>query len=69
MAGRLRVELRDMELVRQVFVGDPLLVGDGDQPLDQVLELADVARPPVVPQDIASVESAMPSMFLRNLTL
>src|SRR5262249_8919464 len=45
------IELGDVQLVRQVLVGDPVLVGDGDDPLDQVLELADVARPPVGAED------------------
>ena len=44
----LVIELRDMELERQVVVGDPLAVAGRDDALDQVLELADVARPPVV---------------------
>ena len=65
----LRIELRDVKLVRQVFVRDPVLVGDGHQPLDQVLQLADVPRPPVRATGSRSVESAMPWMFLRNLTL
>ena len=46
------VELGEVELERQVLVGDPFLVADRDQPLDQVLELADVARPPVRRQDL-----------------
>jgi hypothetical protein len=43
----LRIELRDMQLVRQILVGDPVLVRDRDQALDEVLELSDVSRPPV----------------------
>ena len=46
------VELREVVLERQILVGDPLLVAHRDQPLDQVLELADVARPPVRRQDL-----------------
>ena len=44
----LRLELREVELERQILFGDVVLVADRDQPLDQVLELADVARPPVL---------------------
>ena len=50
--GRRRVQLGEVVLERQVLVGDPLLVADRDEPLDQVLELADVARPPVRRQDL-----------------
>ena len=42
-----RSSSRHPELERQVVLGDPRLVGDRDEPLDQVLELADVAGPPV----------------------
>ena len=53
LAGRRRrVELGEVVLERQVLVGDPFLVADRDEPLDQVLELADVARPPVRRQDL-----------------
>jgi hypothetical protein len=41
-----------MILERQVLVGDPLLVAHRHEPLDQVLELADVAGPPVRSQDL-----------------
>src|SRR5581483_11143821 len=44
----LRLELREVELERQVLLADVLLVGRGDDPLDQVLEFADVAGPPVL---------------------
>ena len=46
-AGPERLELREVKLERQVLFGDVFLVADRHQPLDQVLELADVARPPV----------------------
>ena len=52
VAGPVGVELGDVELVGQVLVGDPVLVGDRHQPLDQVLELADVPRPPVRAEDL-----------------
>ena len=42
--GRPRIELGEVVFEREVLVGDPLLVAHRDQPLDQVLELADVAR-------------------------
>src|SRR5262245_4925068 len=41
-------ELSEMELERQVFLGNVLFVADCDQPLDQVLELTNVSRPPVL---------------------
>ena len=47
-----RIELGDMQLVRQVLVGNPLFVRYGDQPLDQVLELSNVAGPPVGAEDL-----------------
>src|SRR5437763_3041819 len=46
-AARHLVELGKMELERQILVGDPLFVAHRDQPLNQVLELADVPGPPV----------------------
>ena len=46
------VELREVVFERQILVGDPLLVADRDQALDQVLQLPDVARPPVRRQDL-----------------
>ena len=46
----LRLELGEVEFERQVLFGDVVLVADRHQPLDQVLELADVARPPVLLQ-------------------
>ena len=46
----LVIELGDVEVERQVVVGDPFAIAGGDHPLDQVFELADVARPPVVLQ-------------------
>jgi hypothetical protein len=36
----------------QILVGNPLLLGHRHQTRDQVLELADVARPPVRRQDL-----------------
>ena len=50
--GRPAIELGEVVLERQVLVGDPFLVAHRHQPLDQVLELADVARPPVRGQDL-----------------
>ena len=50
LARALRLELREVKLERQVLFGDVVLVADRDEPLDQVLELADVARPPVLLQ-------------------
>ena len=44
---RHAIELGEMELERQILVRNPLLVADRDEPLDQILELADVAGPPV----------------------
>ena len=44
------IDFGHLQLERQVAVGDPVVAAGGDQPLDQVLELADVARPPVVLQ-------------------
>src|SRR5688572_12727635 len=41
------VKLREMEFERQVFVRYPFLVADRHEPLDEILELSDVARPPV----------------------
>src|SRR5436305_1891053 len=53
LSGRRRgVQLGEVILERQVLVGDPVLVVDGDQPLDQVLELPDVPRPPVRREDL-----------------
>src|SRR5918993_4628519 len=49
---RVRVELRDVELVGKILVGNPVLVGNGHQPLNQVLELTDVSGPPVGAQDL-----------------
>src|SRR5712692_3667065 len=43
----LWLELRKVELQRQIFLRDVFLVTHGNQPLDQVLELPDVPRPPV----------------------
>ena len=44
---RLRGARVDEEVVGQILVGDPILLRHRHQALDQVLELADVARPPV----------------------
>src|SRR5262245_22128875 len=49
--GPLAIELRHVQFVWQILVRDPVLVGDGDQPLDQVFELADVTGPPVAAED------------------
>ena len=69
LAGRRRrVELGEVVLERQVLVGDPLLVADRDEPLDQVLELADVARPPVRRAGSSARSPTMPRTGLRNLT-
>src|SRR4051795_10923729 len=46
------VQLREVVLERQVFIGDPFLVADGDKALDQVLQLTDVAWPPVRREDL-----------------
>src|SRR5260370_8543806 len=46
--GRPRLQLREVELQRQILVGDVVLVADRDEALDEILELADVARPPVL---------------------
>src|SRR6478672_2935634 len=52
LAGRRAgVQLGEVVLHREVLVGDPLLVADRDESLDEVLELPDVARPPVRGQD------------------
>src|SRR6478672_11318650 len=52
LAGRRAgVQLGEVVLHREVLVADPLLVADRDESLDEVLELPDVARPPVRGQD------------------
>src|SRR5436190_6959415 len=48
---RVRIQLSHVELVGQVFVSNPVLVRYGDDAFDQVLELADVAGPPVRAED------------------
>ena len=68
LAAAAGVELGEVIFERQVLVGDPFLVADRDEALDQVLELADVAGPPVRREDLER-ESAMPLTGLRNLTL
>src|SRR3972149_948111 len=45
------IELREVDLVGEILVGDPLLVAHRHEALDQVLELADVAGPPVPAED------------------
>src|SRR5687767_3347472 len=50
--GRRRVEPRKVVLERKILVCDPILVADRDQAFDQVLQLADVSRPPVRLQDL-----------------
>src|SRR5262249_4125906 len=53
LAQRRRgVELGEMILEREILVGDPLLVAHGDEALDEVFELADVAGPPVRREDL-----------------
>src|SRR4029453_14608007 len=48
VAGRgPRIQFREVVLERQILVSDPLLVADGHEPLDEVLQLTDVSRPPV----------------------
>src|SRR4029077_2997033 len=42
-----RLELGELELERQILLGDEFLITHRDQPLDQILELADITRPPV----------------------
>src|SRR5262249_6624534 len=44
------LELREVEFEREVLLRDEVLVAHCHQPLDQVFELADVARPPVALQ-------------------
>src|SRR4030095_15174929 len=43
---RPRVELREVILEWKILVSDPFLVADGDEPLEQVFELANVGGPP-----------------------
>src|SRR5215471_13698861 len=40
-------QLREMKLQRQILVRDELLVADGDQTLNQIFQLSNVARPPM----------------------
>ena len=44
-------------------------VADGHQPLDQIFQLANVARPPAFSQGTDIVESVMPWMRLRKRVL
>src|SRR5262245_50963412 len=59
-----RLQLREVELERQVLLGDVVLVADRDEPLDQVLELADITWPPVLPEHrhrrIGNAEDPLP---------
>ena len=64
-----RLELREVEFERQVFFGNEFLVADGDQALDQVFELADVAGPPVASSAAATVGSVIPWMRFRKRAL
>ena len=66
---RRRVELREVVFERQVLVGDPFLVADRNEPLDQVLELADVAGPPVRRQDLQRRVRQSRCTGLRNFVL
>src|SRR5262249_8853176 len=45
------IELGDVQLVREILVGNPVLVGYRNDPLDQVLEFPDVPGPPVGAED------------------
>ena len=60
----MRLELREVKLQWQVLFGDELLVTDGNESLDQVLQLANVAGPPVLLQHrhrrIGDAENALP---------
>src|SRR5262249_39395127 len=45
-----RLELGKVELERQILFGNEVFIADSHQAFDQVLQLADVARPPVALQ-------------------
>ena len=44
------IEIGDMEFQREVVVGNPVAIARRDYAFDQVLELADVPRPPIAAQ-------------------
>jgi hypothetical protein len=53
-------ERREVVVVRQVFAADPLTVGDGHQPFDEVLQFADVARPGITQKCIHDLRVNLP---------